>query len=100
MNELTLHYAKTGEAIKEEVFLGVLTGGETHDIKLMVRNNIPYEITADFKITGDKDVQLTTKSLTLPGGSFRALPLKVTPSITRLTPIKFKLDVKYEFVVQ
>ena len=80
--------------------MGVLTGGKTHKINLSIKNNIPYRVTASFKISGDPDVTLLVDSINFIGGAWRELPLEITPSITRLTPIRFRLEVRYEFVVE
>jgi hypothetical protein len=82
------------------VDLGVMKAGVEEEVNLLLKNNIGFEVTSKLKIEGDNDVKLINKEIKTKANSTTPIGFRIKPSLSRMTPIKFKLSLDYTYIVR
>jgi hypothetical protein len=84
----------------ETIDLGIMPAGEEEEVNLLLKNNINFEVLSKLKVEGDEDVTLINKEVKTKPNSTSPIGFRIKPSLTRMTPIRFKLEMEYTYIVR
>ena len=99
MEELTILNEK-GAVLSGNADFGVVDAGKPKELSMVLRNNIQYPINAYISIFGDDDVKLKNAEVEIPPKDSKRVLLTVTPLATRMRPIRFSIQVKYDYLIK
>jgi hypothetical protein len=83
-----------------EIDFGIIEAGKLTDKKIIVENRLEYETIVKAEITeADNDVKMKNNYLKIPPDKTGILEFEITPKITRMIPITFKIKLNVQYII-
>ena len=99
MDEIRIFYDREkSREIIDEIFFEKIMAGEITKKSIFIVNNIKYPMDIKVELSGE-DILLTKSIQRLSPGKMEKVEFEFTPKITRMKPLKAKLNVKVEYVI-
>lgn len=100
MDELKLYYERDGKKvyIVDSILFNPVEAGKLTVLFLVAESTIKYPLDVELS-TDDSDIQIITSKFTLPPKESMEIKVRINPNITRMNPIRAKLNVKLKWVV-
>jgi len=99
MTELTLHDEK-GNLITGDIDVGIVEAGRTKELPIILKNSISYPINAYVSVSGDDDVRTKAAEVEVPAKDSKKILISISPSLFRMKPIRFSINVKYDYLIK
>jgi len=99
-NEISIFYDRElNKKVEEAIIFGPIIAGETSEKEIYLYNNLEWVANLNVSIEGE-NVEIIKNVAKIKPSSSEVLKLSIKPKLTAMKPIKVKLNIKVEYIVE